>query len=327
MKIQLLSMLLVLYFLVPTTSFAKDTIAVWNLESPDVPVSYIKTLTSVFLSEILKSKKFEVYSENDISNVAGWQGDKKIIGCTRAECLRALARMDIAKLISGRVGKIGNTYSLSLSLYDNRTAKLENSVSDECSSDDELILIARKAVRNLLGEQTGLVIQKGVQTEDKKQKVSEEMKRLPTKRVRAYEERLGMQITELKFFESGKEMHNVIEDKKNWKPSNEFSKKQTKYIYVWLWFLRPNPLPPPATEMNFQMEVVIYDPAKKVCDQAARGHFTGTDIGGGSFWEKVDCGEWQIGTYEAEVYFDGSIVASDSFSQLKALLWVSRLHY
>jgi formylglycine-generating enzyme required for sulfatase activity len=59
--------------------------------------------------------------------------------------------MDIAKLISGRVGKIGNTYSISFHLFDTQNVRAENSISEECKSEDELIPLARQAIRKLLG--------------------------------------------------------------------------------------------------------------------------------------------------------------------------------
>jgi hypothetical protein len=61
--------------------------------------------------------------------------------------------MDIAKLISGSVGKIGNRYSVSLNLFDTQNAKAENAVSEFGRSEDELIELVQVAVRKLLGEE------------------------------------------------------------------------------------------------------------------------------------------------------------------------------
>jgi len=64
--------------------------------------------------------------------------------------------MDIAKLISGRVGKIGNRYSVSLNLFDTQNAKAENAVSEFGASEGELIDLVQVAVRKLLGSEIPL---------------------------------------------------------------------------------------------------------------------------------------------------------------------------
>jgi hypothetical protein len=61
--------------------------------------------------------------------------------------------MDIAKLISGSVGKIGNRYSISLNLFDTQNARAENMISEFCRSEDELIDLVQVAIRKLLGEE------------------------------------------------------------------------------------------------------------------------------------------------------------------------------
>jgi len=58
--------------------------------------------------------------------------------------------MDIARLISGRVGKIGNTFSVSLNLFDTQNARSENTISEFCLTEDELIVLVQQAARKLL---------------------------------------------------------------------------------------------------------------------------------------------------------------------------------
>jgi hypothetical protein len=87
-----------------------------------------------------------------VRTLAGWTAERMQLGCTDTKCLTALGQMDIAKLISGRVGRIGNTYSISLHLFDTQKVRSENSVSNECRSEDELIPLVRQAVNKLLGE-------------------------------------------------------------------------------------------------------------------------------------------------------------------------------
>ena len=142
-------------FSLPAISVAKELpkIAVWDLIPGDIKGAYAQDLTSILASEIMKLKKYEVYSQDNIRTLAGWTEERIKLGCTDTKCLLALGQMDISKLISGRVGKIGNTYSISLNLFDTKNARSENSISEFCRIEDELIVLVQQAVRKLLGAQ------------------------------------------------------------------------------------------------------------------------------------------------------------------------------
>ncbi len=139
--------------LVATVSTGKDLpkIAVWDLNAGNINPSYAQDLTSILVSEITKLGKYEVYSQENVRTLAGWTAERMPLGCTDTKCLTALGQMDIAKLISGRVGKIGNRYSVSLNLFDTQNARAEKSVSEFGRSEDELIDLVQVAVRKLLG--------------------------------------------------------------------------------------------------------------------------------------------------------------------------------
>ena len=153
-KMWLLILGLVLFLILPTASSSKDLpkIAVWDLVARDVKASYAQELTSILASEIAKSKKYEVYSQENVRTLAGWTEERMKLGCTSTQCLTALGQMDVAKLISGSVGKIGNRYSVSLSLFNTQNARAENMISEFCRSEDELIDLVQVAARKLLGE-------------------------------------------------------------------------------------------------------------------------------------------------------------------------------
>jgi formylglycine-generating enzyme required for sulfatase activity len=154
MKIRVLGPILaVLLNLIPWVAAAKDLpkVAVWDLAARETKPGYAQELTSILVSEISKMGKFEVYSQENVRTLAGWTAEKMKLGCTSTQCLMALGQMDVAKLISGSVGRIGNRYSVSLSLFDTQNAKAEKSLSEFCGSEDELIELVQKTVRQLLG--------------------------------------------------------------------------------------------------------------------------------------------------------------------------------
>jgi hypothetical protein len=137
---------------IPPASAQKDLpkIAVWGLEPRNVPATHARELTSILVSEIAKVKVYEVYSQENVRTLAGWTAERMTLGCTDTKCLTALGQMDISKLISGSVGRIGNTFSISLNLFDTQNAKSEKAVSEFCRIEDELIPLVQVAVRNLL---------------------------------------------------------------------------------------------------------------------------------------------------------------------------------
>jgi hypothetical protein len=102
--------------LLPAVSTAKEfpKVVVWDLIPGDIEATHALDLTSILVSEIGKLGKYEVYSQDNVRTLAGWTAQKMALGCTDTKCLTALGQMDITRLISGRVGKIGNTFSISV---------------------------------------------------------------------------------------------------------------------------------------------------------------------------------------------------------------------
>jgi len=125
-------------------------VAVWQLEPRETKPSQARELTSILVSEVVKLRKCEVYSQEHVQVLAGWSAERMKLGCTDSKCLTALGQMDIAKLIWGSVGKIGSRYSISLSLFDTEKAKADHALSEFCNSEDELIELLQKAVPKLL---------------------------------------------------------------------------------------------------------------------------------------------------------------------------------
>jgi len=98
---------------------------VWDLVSRNTPDSHAQELTSILVSEIGKIDKYEVYSQENVRTLAGWTEERMKLGCTSTQCLTALGQMDVAKLISGSVAKIGTRYSVSLNYSIPRTPNLK----------------------------------------------------------------------------------------------------------------------------------------------------------------------------------------------------------
>ncbi len=152
-KVSFLFSFIFIFISLPSISFGKDLpkIAVWDLAPRNIPVPHAQELTSILVSEISKLEKYEVYSQENVRTLAGWTEERMKLGCSSTQCLTALGQMDVAKLISGSVGKIGNTYSISLNLFDTQNAKAEKAISEFCRTEDELIPLIQQAAGKLLG--------------------------------------------------------------------------------------------------------------------------------------------------------------------------------
>jgi formylglycine-generating enzyme required for sulfatase activity len=153
---KILGSLLFIFFVIgifPNISTTKELpkIVVWDLDANNLPASFARTLTSILITEITKLKKYEAYTQENVRTLAGWTPERVKLGCTDHKCLIALGQLEIAKLISGSVGKIGNTYSISLNLFDTQSAKAENGASEVCRTEDELIRQFQQAIRKLFG--------------------------------------------------------------------------------------------------------------------------------------------------------------------------------
>ena len=162
-------------------------IAVWDLTARNTPITNAQELTSILVSELTKIRKYEVYSQENVRTLAGWTEERMKLGCTSTQCLTALGQMDVAKLISGSVGKIGNTYSISLNLFDTQNGKAENSISEFCRSEDELINLVQQASRKLLGAPS--LLKTAIEKEGAGQEVDTSQKAKEIRLRRAIEER------------------------------------------------------------------------------------------------------------------------------------------
>jgi len=181
-----LTLLFSIFMVVLPASAEKDLpkIAVWDLAPRNTPDTHAQELTSILVSEISKLKKYEVYSQDNVRALAGWAAERMKLGCTDTQCLTALGQMDIAKLIAGSVGKIGNTYSISLNLFDTQKAKAENAISEFCRTEDELIPLVQQTVRRLLGEPG-----ERQKVEDERQRLEDERRRQEVEAKRQEDER------------------------------------------------------------------------------------------------------------------------------------------
>lgn len=85
------------------------------------------TLGNRLRSMLVKTNAFIVLERGQMDDVLGEQGFQQT-GCTTTECAVEMGRLlNVQKMISGTIGKLGKTYTIDLSLIDVQTAQIEKS--------------------------------------------------------------------------------------------------------------------------------------------------------------------------------------------------------
>ena len=85
------------------------------------------TLGNRLRSMLVKTNTFIVLERGQMDDILGEQGFLQA-GCTTTECAVEMGRLlNVQKMISGTIGKLGKTYTIDLSLIDVQTGEIEKS--------------------------------------------------------------------------------------------------------------------------------------------------------------------------------------------------------
>jgi TolB-like protein len=85
------------------------------------------TLGNRLRSMLVKTNAFIVLERGQMDDILGEQGFQQT-GCTTTECAVEMGRLlNVQKMISGTIGKLGKTYTIDLSLIDVQTGAIEKS--------------------------------------------------------------------------------------------------------------------------------------------------------------------------------------------------------
>lgn len=293
-----------------SASHGKDLpkIAVWDLTSGDIKAAYAQDLTFILVSEISKVGKYEVYSQENVRTLAGWTEERMKLGCSSTQCLTALGQMDIAKLVSGRVGKIGNRYLVSLSLFDTQNAKAEKAISEVGRSEDELIELVQAAARKLLGIEVPLS-----KTEEKPPSISPAKAEVPKVLAKTGSGMVPIvngQVKEIKFFEAP---YDILPKEKR-VYTKRFSKTQTRFVYFELNLDHPQP----AARIDFEVQAIYYRPDGGELGRLAFKTYIVPEWAhswhaNGWGYKEFASNTWQAGRYRVDLFVGGNKIGSDSF--------------
>jgi len=133
----------------------KPFVAILDLEPIDVEESMVKVLSDYLRTALAKTEKFTVVVREDMDVILKEQGFQLSGFCTQTECAVEIGQLlGAEKLFIGTLGKVGDTYSTTLKLFDVETGKMERSETELCKkcSKDELFISAENLARKMVGE-------------------------------------------------------------------------------------------------------------------------------------------------------------------------------
>lgn len=146
---------IILLLLAFSQSFSqnKTNIAVLDLAADGIKPAEARTLTNKFRGELLKTGKYIVVERGEMENVLKEQGFQQS-GCTSQECVvQAGQLLGVTHMIAGSVGKIENTYVISVRLINVANGRIEKNVEEQVAG--SLINVLNVGIKKVAKEMAG----------------------------------------------------------------------------------------------------------------------------------------------------------------------------
>jgi hypothetical protein len=110
------------------------------------------TLGNRLRSMLVKTNAFVVIERGQMDDILNEQGFQQT-GCTTTECAVEMGRMlNVQKMMSGTIGKLGATYTIDLSLIDVETAQIEKSFFRDYKGEIDGLLSLMQTIANQMAE-------------------------------------------------------------------------------------------------------------------------------------------------------------------------------
>lgn len=133
----------------------KPKLLVLDLNAPaTVDASIAKTLGDAVTAEVSRRGYFQVLSSQDVQTLLGIERQKQLLGCSETSntCMTELAGALGAQLtLSGSLGKLGDTWQLTLQMLDTTRGQQVGRTSRLAHSPETLLLLLPSAVAEATG--------------------------------------------------------------------------------------------------------------------------------------------------------------------------------
>lgn len=131
----------------------KASLAMLDLTASGLEPQVVDNLTQVVVDELKNLPKATLISRDEIRALFSHTKQQQLLGCDDAGCLSELGgALGVDYLVSGNVGRVGDTYLLHLKLISIKGAKIANRVAESfVGQESQLIGATRFAARTLVG--------------------------------------------------------------------------------------------------------------------------------------------------------------------------------
>lgn len=128
--------------------------AIFDLEAAGVGPETAVNLTQILSAEIKSVQGASVIGRDDLKTLLDFEAQKQLVGCTNdSSCMAEIgAALGVDYLVAGNVGKVANTYVVSLRLVAPSTVEVKSRVTESyVGTEEQLVGAVRYAVQRLLG--------------------------------------------------------------------------------------------------------------------------------------------------------------------------------
>lgn len=133
------------------------TLAVNNLEAHGLTESEALTLSDVFRSRLMETKKFKVMERSEMETILKEQAFQQSGVCTEEACIVEMGQLlGIEQIIAGSIGKVGKAYSINVRIISVRSGEIIKSVTHSYTGPIENLLTTEMTVvaKKVAGIQT-----------------------------------------------------------------------------------------------------------------------------------------------------------------------------
>lgn len=132
---------------------AQLSFAVLDLRAAGLPEELAVNLTQLLAAELKSVEGATVISRDDIASMLRMEQDKLLLGCDDSSCMAEIGgALGVDMLVAGQVGKVAQSYVISLRMIQPAEAKVASRISETFSGQEEQLLPAiRHAGRRLVG--------------------------------------------------------------------------------------------------------------------------------------------------------------------------------
>ena len=131
----------------------QTSVAVIDLKNVGLEEHFSTLLTDALRAEMFKYEKFTVMNRENMQEIMGEQAFQASGVCDDNACYVEMGEvLGVEKIVTGSIGKLGSTYSLTIKMINVETSENDKIITDrkKCS-DDDLFIMIENSVKELAG--------------------------------------------------------------------------------------------------------------------------------------------------------------------------------